>query len=152
MQTVSQTPTYFASSKTVFLQVSRKPGDSEPASEENKQFDLGGKEGSHRFEKRMYWYYFLFLWGNSGLGCPACVLCFCLSACFVSVSFCFLLQENQVMIIFLRAGGNVGGEKKIYEDVNQVDEERNRRASIFLPINPLKIKTSRFGSIATRWG
>ena len=67
MQTVSQTPTYFASSKTVFLQVSRKPGDSEPASEENKQFDLGGKEGSHRFEKRMYWYYFLFCGGTLGL-------------------------------------------------------------------------------------
>ena len=32
-------------------------------------------------------------------------------------------------------------------DVNQVDDERNRRASIFLPINPLKmakINTSRF--------
>ena len=45
---------------------------------------------------------------------------------------------------------NMRGEKKINGDVNQVDEERNRRASIFLAINPLKIDTSRFGSIATR--
>ena len=29
-----------------------------------------------------------------GLGCPACFFCFCLSAYFVSVSFCFLLQEK----------------------------------------------------------
>ena len=35
-------------------------------------------------------------------------------------------------------------------DTNQVDEERNRRASIVLPTNPLKINTSRFNSIATR--
>ena len=74
----------------------------------------------------------------------ACVLCFCLclSACFVSVSFCFLLQKNMVTIV-QRAEENLGGEKK-------TNEERNRRASIFLPINPLKINTFRFGAIATR--
>ena len=48
------------------------------------------------------------------------------------------------MIIFLRAKENMGGEKKI-------DEERDRRASIFFPINPLKVNTLRFDSIATRW-
>ena len=57
-------------------------------------------------------------------------------------------------------------------DANQVDDERNRRASIFLPINSLKIakistswfdvserfgdridlKYTRFGSFAMRWG
>ena len=41
-RTDSQTSTPSASSKTVFLQISRKPGDSEPVSEENKQFDPGG--------------------------------------------------------------------------------------------------------------
>ena len=46
----------------------------------------GGKEGSH-------WYSFLFL-EMHGIGCPACLFCFCLPACFVSVSFCFLLQEK----------------------------------------------------------
>ena len=60
-RTDSQTSTPSASSKTVFLQMSRIPIDSEPASEENKQIDLGGKEASYRFEKRMYWRYFLFL-------------------------------------------------------------------------------------------
>ena len=59
-------------------------------------------------------------------------------------------MKNQV-IIFLRAEENVGGEKKTDGDTNQVDEERNRRASIFLPINPVKINTSRFDYIATRW-
>ena len=44
MQTDSQTlPS--ASSNTVFLQMSRKPGDSKPASEENQQLDPGGKGG-----------------------------------------------------------------------------------------------------------
>ena len=45
----------------------------------------------------------------------------------------------------------MGEDKKVNGDANQVDEERNRRASIFLPINSLKISTSRYGSIATRW-
>ena len=56
------------------------------------------------------------------------------------------------MIIFLRAEENMGGEKKTNGDANQVDEERNRRASIFLPINSLKINTSLFDHIATHWG
>ena len=44
------------------------------------------------------------------------------------------------VIIFLRAEENLGGEKK-------TNEERNRRASIFLPIDPLKMmktNTSQF--------
>ena len=32
----------------------------------------------------------------------------------------------------------MGGEKKTNGDANQVDKERNRRASIFLPITPLE--------------
>ena len=63
----------------------------------------------------------------------ACVLCF--SAC-LSVVYC-----SYEVIIFLRAEEHMEREKKI-------NEERNRRASIFfLPINPLKmvkINTSRF--------
>ena len=43
------------------------------------------------------------------------------------------------MTIFLRAEENMGGEKKTNGDANQADEEDNRKASIFLPINPLKI-------------
>ena len=56
------------------------------------------------------------------------------------------------MISFLQAEENMGGEKKFNGDANQVDEERNRRASILLPINSLKINTFRFDFIATRWG
>ena len=76
----------------------------------------------------------------------ACLPVFCL------FRFVFLLQENQVMIIFLRAEENLGREKKTNGDGNQVGEEQNRRASIFWPINPLKTNTSRSGSITMRWG
>ena len=54
-------------------------------------------------------------------------------------------------IIFLRAKENIGREKKINGDAIQVNEERNRRASIFSSINPLNINTSQFDAIATRW-
>ena len=60
-RTDSQTSTLSASSKTVSLQTSCKSKDKEPASGENKQFDPVGKERSHHFEKRMYWYSFLLL-------------------------------------------------------------------------------------------
>ena len=53
----------------------------------------------------------------------------------LSVAYC-----SYQVIIFQRAEENLGGEK-------ETNEERNRRASIFLPINPLKmakINTSRF--------
>ena len=41
----NETTTPSTSPKTVVVQTSRKPEDSEPASEENKQLDLGGKGG-----------------------------------------------------------------------------------------------------------
>ena len=66
--------------------------------------------------------------------------------------FVFYYRKNQVMAIFLRAEENIRGEKKTNGDANQVDEEHNWRASILLPNNPLKINTSRFDSISTRWG
>ena len=44
-QVDSQIPASSASSKTVFMQMSCKSKDNEPASEENKQLDPGGKEG-----------------------------------------------------------------------------------------------------------
>ena len=53
---------------------------------------------------------------------------------------------------FLQGEENMGGEKNINGDANQVDEEHNRRASIFLSINALKINTSRFDYIATLRG
>ena len=45
IQTDSRTPKYFASSKTAFLQMSRKPGNNEPTGGKNKKFDPGRKEG-----------------------------------------------------------------------------------------------------------
>ena len=82
-RTNSKTATPSALSKTVFLQMSRKPGDSEPASEENKQFDPGGKEENHRFEKWMYWYSFLFL-GELWAWMPGMFLCLCFSVVYCS--------------------------------------------------------------------
>ena len=67
-----------------------------------------------------------------------------LSVSLFCVVFVFRCRKNQV-ITFLRPEGNVG-------DANQVDEEYNRRASIFLPINPLKINTFWFDSLATDRG
>ena len=79
----NETATPSTSSKPVFLQTSRKPGKSEPASEENKQFDPGEKEGSHRFEKRMYWYSFIFLGGTLGSDALLVSCAFFLSVCCV---------------------------------------------------------------------
>ena len=45
MQTDSQTPTYFALSKTVCIKMSRKSKDKGSANEENKHFDPCGKGG-----------------------------------------------------------------------------------------------------------
>ena len=93
----------------------------------------------------MYKYYFLFLGGTLGsdaglVSCAfACLPVLCL---FRFVSY----YKKKSGIIFLRAE-DTGGEKKINGNVNQVNEERNWRATIFLPINPVKmakINTSRF--------
>ena len=45
MQTDSQTPTYFSSSKIVCKKMSHKPKDKESPNEGNKQFDPDGKGG-----------------------------------------------------------------------------------------------------------
>ena len=74
------------------------------------------------------------------------------SCAFACLSVVWCSWKNQMIIFFLRAEKNSEGEKKTNRDVNQVDEEHNRRASIFLPINRLKINTSRFDSLATRRG
>ena len=101
----------------------------------------GRKEGSHRFEKWMYWCSFSFSGEILDLGARLVSFVF---AC-LSVVHCFYR-----VIIFLQAEENMGREKKTNGDANQVVEEHNRRASIFLPTNPLKI--TRFGSFATCWG
>ena len=62
--------------------MSRKSEDSELASKENKQFDPGGKEGSLRFEMRVYWYsFFLGVTLGSDALLVSCFFCLCLSVC-----------------------------------------------------------------------
>ena len=146
-QTDSQTSTLYAPSKIVCKKMSSKLEDNEPANEKIKQFDPGGKGWEPPFEKRMYWYYFLFL-GDVWTWMPGLflvVLLVCL--------LCFAAGKSSDNHFFLRPKKNMGGETWTNEDDNHVDIEHNRRASIFLPINPLKINTFRFDSLATRcWG
>ena len=91
------------------------------------------------------------------MGLDARLVCFAFACLPVLCLFRFVFyynnnRKNQV-IIFLQVEEKMEREEKADGDANQVDEEHNnRRASIFLPINPLRINTSRFGSIATRWG
>ena len=121
-------------SNTVFLQPSRKPEDKKTASEENKQFDPG-ENGEEPPPWKAGAPVFVSFLGELWAWMPAaCVLFFFVFVC-LSVVYC----SHQV-IIFQRAEENLGGEKK-------TNEERNRRASIFLPFNHLKmakIKISRF--------
>ena len=74
----------------------------------------------------------------------ACVLCF--SACLTVV------YRSYQVITFLRGEEIMERERKNNGDPNQVDGERNRRASIFLLINPLKINTTRFDSFRNALG
>ena len=114
--TASTTP------NTVFLQPGRKPRDKKAASEENKQLDPGGKG-----EKPLPWkaavLVVFFLRGTLVL--DACCLCF---VGFVCACLLVVYCSHQV-IIFQRTEKNNGDAKKI-------NEERNWRASIFLPISP----------------
>ena len=88
---------------------------------------LGEKEGSHRFEKRMYWYSFIFLGGTLALGARLVYFVF---AC-MSVVCC-----SYQVIIFQRAEENMGREKETNGGANRVEDEPNRKASIFLPSIP----------------
>ena len=103
---------------------SAKPRD-KTTSEENKQFDPGGKG-----EKAPLWnadLILFFFWGERwGVGCPLLVLrdfLFCVPVCLL-----FIYCSFQV-IIFSEL-------KNMRGDADQVADVRNRRTSIFLPINP----------------
>ena len=55
---------------------------------------------------------------------------------------------HSVLYLFLLSGEHLFNElKNMREDADQVADVRNRRASIFLPINPLKIITALSGSM-----
>ena len=126
MQTDSQIPTYFASSKTSCRWVANLETASQLAKKRSSSIPVG-KKGATALKSGCTGIIFFF-WGNSGLGYPACVLCFCLC---LSVCCVLFLSGNHY---FLQAEENMGGEKKINENANQVDEERNLGASIFSPV------------------
>ena len=120
-QTDSQTSTSFASSKIIFLQMSRKPEDKELVNEENKQFDSG----------------------RGTLGLNDRLLSFDLFVCLFRFVFAFHCWKNQVMIILLRPKENMGGDKRTNGGANPVDEELYRWERNFLLFNHLKT-TSRY--------
>ena len=77
-RTDSKTATPSTSSKPAFLQISRKSGESESASEENKQFDPGGERGEPPHSKADVQVSFSFSGGTLDLGGLACFFCLCL--------------------------------------------------------------------------
>ena len=100
--------------------------DKEPASEENKQVDAGGKGVEATVLKSGYTGIIFLFVGELWVCMPGLFLVFLL-VCLL----CVILEKNQVIISFLRAEENMGGENKTNGNANQVDEERNRTASIF---------------------
>ena len=64
------------------------------------------------------------------------------AACVLRLFACLsVVYYSYRMIICLQAEANIWGREE------KINEERNRRASIFLPINPLKVNTTVPGSM-----
>ena len=129
------------SSNAIFLKASRKPEDKEKGSKANKQFDPGGKgKKPPPWNAAVMVILSFFLGGTLGHGMPVAF-----ASCSLSVWAClsvFFISYYKV-ITFQRAA-KCGG------DADQVVDVRNRRASISLPINPLKtakINNTLFGRI-----
>ena len=83
-----------------------------------------------------------------------------LSVCLFCVIFVFRCRKNQVIII-LWPEENMGGKKKTNGYANPIDEEHNRRASIFFPIKAFEDQhvsvrfsrdTLRIGQFYTQFG
>ena len=127
-----------AASNTVYRRTRSKPQDKKTFSEENKPFDPGGEGG----EQPPPWnaavmVAFSFPGGNAGSGVPVvCTLC-SFSAC---LPVCCVFTSYFQVITFQRAENMRG-------DADHVADARNRRASIFLPINPSNIITTVSGSM-----
>ena len=84
-QADSEIITPSTASNTVFLQPSRKPKDEKTSSEENKQFDPGGKGEEPPPWKAGVSVLFSFSRGNSGPGCPLLVSCAFLLVCLLCI-------------------------------------------------------------------
>ena len=129
------------SSNIIFLKVSRKHVDKDKDNEENKQFDPGEKGDKPPPWNAAVIVLFSFLGGTLGHGriavyASCCFVCMGLSVC----SLFIVLSGDQVQRV----------EKNMIGDADQVADVRNRRASTFLPINPLqmaKTNNTRFGRI-----
>ena len=111
------------------LQQGNKPKDEEKGSEENKQFDPGGKgEQAPLWKAAVTSIFFFFLWRAFGHGrlvaCVSCFFCLCVPVCSVF----------QIIVLFR---WSLLSELKSMR-ADQVPDVRNRRASIFSPINSLK--------------
>ena len=103
-----------AASNIIFLQASRKPDSRRQLKRKTSNLSLAGTEKTHRSGKQLYWLAF-----SEGNACPGCLL--------------FVLRVFYYQVIpFQRAEVHLRREKK-------ADDERNRRASIILPISPLKM-------------
>ena len=63
MQTDSQTPTYLPHQKPFSCRGVTNLETASQLAKRTSRSTPGRKEGSHRFEKRMYWYSFLFMGG-----------------------------------------------------------------------------------------
>ena len=120
------------SSSTIFRKASHKPRDKTP-SEENKQFDPGGKGEKPPLWNAAVMVLSFFLLGvtlDRGRLTVFASSCLLLCAC-LSVLYSLFYQ----VITFSKL-------KNIRGDADQVADVHNRKASTFLPINPLKIITT----------
>ena len=121
-----------AASNINFQQQGHKPKDKDKDSEENKQFDLGVEEEKPPPWNAAVMVGFSFPEKNARPGVPVFllrVLCLCVSVCLLCSLFIVPFIRRSLFIELKCMRGDVG----------QATDVRNRRASIFLPINPLKI-------------
>ena len=129
-------------SNTVSLRTRSKSQDKKTFSEENKQFGLSGEGG----EQPPPWnaavmVVFSFPKGSAGPGVVP-VVCVFLFFPVCSVLYLFIAPFR---------GSLLSDLKNMRGDADQVADVRNRRASIFLPINPLKIITTVSGSAVSKY-
>ena len=133
------------SSNTIFRKASRKPEDKDKGSEEDKQFDPGGKGKKPPPWNAAVMVLFSFLGGTLGHMRPAvCASC--------SLSVCACLSVHHVLFYQAIMFSEL---KNMRGDADQFADVRSRRVNTFFPINPLKMaktNNTRFGRIENALG